>query len=122
MTEPMTDLKSDLRARAEKGLAWLKESGPLYDLDWRRVDLTRVVMENADLCILGQASSLPCRDFYKVLRDVALDVGVGEDEIIAWSERLGFDLDYYENNGFSVLTQVWQELLAEEHGRLTVGS
>jgi len=39
---------------AEKGLAWLKESGAIYGLDVNKVDIVRLDIASECQCVLGQ--------------------------------------------------------------------
>jgi predicted RNase H-like HicB family nuclease len=100
---------ANARAAAEKGLAWIQESGTLYGL--KKVDA--IVLDHLDLshrsyCVLGQLG----KNYADAM--VAIHGGKFFDGGNAWAQERGFQMDADNGIQYSHLNKVWRELLTEE--------
>lgn len=93
---------------AEKGLAWLKESGPIYGLDVNEVDIEELSLRSCRRCVLGQLGT----DYKQVMTGLIVRGVVSRAEVNDWVNDHGFestaDSEYYE------LDQAWRILLERD--------
>jgi hypothetical protein len=98
---------------AEKGLAWLKESGPIYGLDVNQVDIERLDISAQCSCVLGQLG----QDYGTVMRKLIADGAIGSDlfERIEWASEHGFD----GGNGvkYHHLDEAWRLVLKADRAQ-----
>jgi hypothetical protein len=73
----------------EKGLAWLKESGPIYGLDVDQVDIGRLNLKSTCDCVLGQLGQSYCMVMETLITDGVIKPG--EFARIDWAAEHGFD-------------------------------
>jgi len=93
---------------AEKGLAWLKESGPIYGLDVNEVDISELNLGSCRRCVLGQLGT----DYKQVIMRLMAHGAVSQAEVDNWVNDHGFDrtseVEYHE------LDQAWRTLLERD--------
>jgi hypothetical protein len=97
--------------RAEKGLAWLRESGPIYGLNVDLVDLSYLQLSCSCNCVLGQLD----QDYTVVIARLA-DAGLFETRLEAdhWAKEHGFNDDWAEQVFYSDLNEAWKQLLTAD--------
>jgi hypothetical protein len=112
--------RTNLRIRAARGLAWIKEHGAEYDLDVDRVVIDRLVMNSQHACVLGQAF----HGQFDRIGESRFGVVAGkiEDEnprrnIDFWLQQHGFDLksEVEDTSGaWEQLRDAWAEILQQD--------
>jgi hypothetical protein len=110
------------RTAAEKGRAWLQESGPIYGLrPLAKVNLAQLNINSCARCVLGQLSGVEMDGYNATLGAVLGPVGSGfraQMEGWEWAADRGFTSDPDEGIGIDHLNQVWRELVKEERTAL----
>jgi hypothetical protein len=130
---------AELKAAAEKGYAWLLESGPQCGLDVTRIDSKTLDLSSHCLCVLGQLGGV--LDFEETLDQIASTVKLSGDYEAHrnWASEHGFYValqtvapavsstreyhgltpwEQFEVNAaldrvYKVLTDAWREVIAE---------
>lgn len=108
---------------AERGFAWLREHGPEHNLDWQRINVSKVRVYSDTDCPLGQASTYPMlsgQGSYMFTMGRLIKAGVMpiRDKDV-WAHWHGFHdwgmageyIPYY------LLTKAWKQVLLEAHQR-----
>lgn len=101
------ELKRDLRQRAEKGYAWLLESGPQYGLHVENIRPDSLYLSSSCNCVLGQLGG----SFGKTLDRI--HSGKSSQEAQVWAIEHGFYAGSMAQKTYPLLTDVWRALLAE---------
>jgi hypothetical protein len=97
--------------RAEKGLAWLKESGPIFGLDVEDIDLDMLQLNACERCVLGQLGG----DYSIVIRKI-LGSHITAYEQGQWAQEHGFLAGDLTNPatiaaGYRRLDLAWRQLI-----------
>lgn len=102
------ELLAEARTRAEKGLAWIEETGRLHGLkSIEELDLDRLQISNCSRCVLGQLG----RGYFSVLSklfDAEFD-----NEAMKWAQEHGFCQISHQDVWGNILTEAWRQLIAE---------
>lgn len=100
---------------AEKGLAWLKESGPIHGLDVDRVDIKTLNLRSTCNCVLGQLGG----SYSLTMSRLIFNGAVGEDlvERILWSSAHGFDQGTRGEFNYSELDEAWRLVLEADRAQ-----
>jgi hypothetical protein len=93
--------------RAEKGLAWLRESGPIYGLDVDKVNIDRLDLSHHCDCVLGQLQG----GYAHVLEGIGFEYAWNFDAN-EWAEEHGFQ--HLEGVSYQDLTEAWKQLLTAD--------
>lgn len=98
---------------AEKGLNWLKKSGPRYGLDYRLINSSTVSVRDEFLCPLGQASS--GRRYMNVIAQIGEQRNLGAFSDFRWSCQHGFSSPFGSSaSAQAELTAAWRQLLQQD--------
>jgi hypothetical protein len=122
---------AELKERAEKGYAWLLESGPQHGLHVERLDTDTLDVSSSCTCVLGQLGGK--NDFNRTMLQLAQVMGMevmAEDgssntDALNWATEHGFYLPLpgkaryllddlvVRREGYEQLTEAWCEVIAE---------
>jgi hypothetical protein len=130
---------AELKAVAEKGYAWLLESGPQYGLDVARIDSATLDLSSSCRCVLGQLGGVS--DFEDTLDQIAAAIDIDGDVEARrnWASEHGFyvtlqtvapavsgmrefyklspeeqrDINFALDKVYNGLTDAWREVIAE---------
>jgi hypothetical protein len=100
---------------AEKGLAWLRESGPLYGLDVDKIDVNTLYIKSQCNCVLGQLGQE-----YSLVMSRLLNSGVVGSSIterIYWTEEHGFDKGIHGYFNYPELDEAWRLVLEADRAQ-----
>jgi hypothetical protein len=106
------------RERAEKGLVWLLEIGPIYGFDLGRVDIERLDMANGcfrdqKCCVFAQAGQRDM-NLLTLLSEITGDVlNWRPSSDIVWSQTHGFMSDSHVGVTYSLLDKVWRQIITD---------
>jgi hypothetical protein len=118
MTTFDPELLANARAAAEKGRAWLHESGPIYGLrPLAKVNLTRLNINSCTTCVLGQLSGQETDGFSRVVEVVFTDTSKSWSERKKWAMEHGFMPDVKNGVDHTHLNKVWKDLVKEERAQ-----
>lgn len=92
--------------RAQKGLAWLRESGSVHGLDVDQVDIDQLDIRNTCRCVLGQLNQDGgySHQVYSLSKAGALPQDEAE-----WLHEHGFEADAHAT--YEELTAAWRKVL-----------
>jgi hypothetical protein len=96
--------------RAEKGLAWLKESGPVHGLYVNLVNLEILNLGNGCQCVLGQLGG---QEYMAVMDHLQATEAIPSDlqGRANWAREHGFVDDPRADVYFGDLNEAWRNLL-----------
>lgn len=109
---------ANARAAAEKGRAWLAESGLIYGLrPLATVNLNKLNINSCTRCVLGQLSGLEEGGFSTVVDNIFTDTDKSWSDREAWVRERGFMADATNGVDYTHLNAAWKELIKEERAQ-----
>jgi hypothetical protein len=95
---------------AEKGLAWLRESGPVYGLNVNEVDIKKLDLSSTCRCVLGQLDF----SYGTVVCRLVNHGQISVDSVarVQWLQEHGFERTH--GTEYHELTEAWRILLERD--------
>ena len=115
MTADLMTTYSDIvtaEQAAANGLRFLKEQGPRFGLDWKRISVHELDVSSIFACALAQSSPGAYPNYNDTLYRVTDGLGItNQRDVAVWAGQHGFNSRYV---GRHQLNAAWRKLLRQE--------